>query len=302
MENPTVLGNKRVHYFDIHDCSLQLVAVPDPGPSCLASDFLTRAGAIDGHPVSSTKHVSNNLMENEYSQPLYKFTVGLISGRGIGQQGAKVELPEMKTNMAAWDMPWHAKQNMHTVTLLGQNILKLYPLLEIRHQGLRVIIHSDSWLFRSSTPGFSFPWVSTKKSLGGLTLAAEKPAWDDGVSVSFVMLIHSGGAKIYKAIWFIVSPMKWGKIILKTPFVGWLEMPEIHMNGCWWWGLFHCLTPMTPMSAKINLDTSPSHSCSTRISMIAFPATPVGEISKYHTVPQCFCLGKKLITARCQNL
>ena len=103
-------------------------------------------------------------MENEYSQPLYKFTVGLISGRGIGQQGAKVELPEMKTNMAAWDMPWHAKQNMHTVTLLGQNILKLYPLLEIRHQGLRVIIHSDSWLFRSSTPGFSFPWVSTKKS------------------------------------------------------------------------------------------------------------------------------------------
>ena len=38
-----------------------------------------------------------------------------------------------------------------------------------------------------------------------------------------------------------------------------------------WWGLFHCLTPMTPI--KINLDTSPSHSCSTRISRIAFPAT-----------------------------
>ena len=83
-------------------------------------------------------------MENEYSQPLYKFTVGLISG-GIRQQGAKVEPPEMKTNMAAWDMPWHAKQNMNTVTLLGQNILKVYPLLEIRHQVLRVIIHSDSY-------------------------------------------------------------------------------------------------------------------------------------------------------------
>lgn len=89
---------------------------------------------------------------------------------------------------------------------------------------------------------------------------------------------------------------------MKTPFLGWLEMPEIHLNGCWWWGLFHCLTPMTPMSAKINLDTSPSHSCSTRISRIAFQRPWVGEISTYHTVPRCFCLRKKLITARCQNL
>lgn len=117
MEKPTVLGNKRVHYFDIHDCSLQPLAVPRPG-SIMPGFWLphTCARAIDGHPVSSTKHVSNDLMENEYSQPLYKFTVGLISGRGIGQQGAKVEPPELKTNMAAWDMPWHAKQNMHTVT------------------------------------------------------------------------------------------------------------------------------------------------------------------------------------------
>lgn len=144
-------------------------------------------------------------------------------------------------------------------------------------------IHDFFAAQRLDFPFHEFP----PKSLGGLTLAAEKPAWDDGVSVSFVMLIHSGGAKIYKAIWFIVSPMKWGKIILKTPFVWWLEMPEIHLNGCWWWGLFHCLTPMTPMSAKINLDTSPSHSCSTRISMIAFPATLWGKspnITRSHNV------------------